>query len=248
MRRKRPLIGITTRHDLDTERFYLARAYADAVESAGGLPIHVPLIPSEEYITLTVKEFDGLLLPGSASDADPALYGEEPRNGLGAVHPLRDMTDWLIIEEAEKRALPILAICYGMQIVNVKRGGTLFQDIASEVPGALKHEQGRPRGRASHTLRLLSEGLHAHLSGANTLKVNSHHHQAVKTLGEHLRATAWSQDGLIEAYEETRSGRWVQGVQWHPEIEWENNEYSRALFSTFIEAAKDFRKKDYMGE
>ena len=238
MRREKPLIGITTRHELEAERFYLARAYSEAVEGAGGVPVLIPLIPRRAYVGELFAALDGLLLPGSASDVDPLRYGREPHRELGCVHPLKDETDALAIEFAERRGLPVLAICYGMQALNVSRGGTLIQDITSEVPGSFKHEQGAPRGRRSHGVKLLPQGLPARLCGAERLLVNSHHHQAVETLGADLRATAWSADGLIEAFEDPREGKWVQAVQWHPEIEWAGDDFSRALFSAFVSAAR----------
>lgn len=237
MRRVKPLIGITMRHELETERFYLARSYSEAIEAAGGVPVHIALIPRREYIEALINEVDGILLPGSASDVDPLRYGREPHVHLGAVHPLRDETDALVLNLIEERAMPLLAICYGMQALNVARGGTLIQDIASQVPDALKHEQGIPRGRHSHSVFLLPGGLPMRLSGAKTTLVNSHHHQAIETLGANLRVTAESKDGLIEAIEDVRTDRWVNGVQWHPEIEWETDQISSALFRAFVEAA-----------
>lgn len=231
------------RHELETERFYLARAYGDAVEASGGVPLHVSLIPRSDYVEALLEELDGVLLPGSGSDVDPLLYGREPHRQLGPVHPLRDRTDALILEQVERRGVPLLAICYGMQALNVSRGGTLIQDINSQVPEALKHEQGAPRGRRSHAVSLLPGGFPSRLCGGDSLYVNSHHHQAVETLGANLRATAWTSDGLIEAIEDTRGDRWIQGVQWHPEIDWESDDFSVTLFSIFIEAAREYGKK-----
>ncbi|HZI17218.1 MAG TPA: gamma-glutamyl-gamma-aminobutyrate hydrolase family protein [Pyrinomonadaceae bacterium] len=240
MGNSRPLIGITTRHELDTERFYLARHYAEAVEAAGGLPVHLPLVPRGGYLGEVASRLCGLLLPGSASDVDPLLYGSEPHRRLKEVHPLRDATDLLLLGEAERSALPVLAICYGMQALNVHRGGTLIQDIHSSHPDALQHEQGAPRGRRSHSLTLLPDALLARLSGGGPAIVNSHHHQALERLGENLRATAWSADGLVEAVEDERPGRWVLGVQWHPELEWESDGLSRALFGAFVRACEEY--------
>jgi putative glutamine amidotransferase len=236
------------RHEVESERFYLARSYSEAVEAAGGIPLHIPLIPRREFIEALLEELDGVLLPGSASDVDPLRYGQEPRPRLGAVHPLRDETDAIVLELVESRAMPLLAICYGMQALNVSRGGTLIQDISTQVPGALRHEQGIPRGRRSHTITLHEGGLPARLSGGETLLVNSHHHQAVETLGANLRATAESRDGLIEAVEDVRADRWVIGVQWHPEIEWEADQVSYALFEAFINAALNFSDGRNKGE
>lgn len=235
-----PLIGITLRHELETERFYLARQYGEAVEAAGGVPVHLSLIPRASYVAAVAGRLDGLLLPGSASDVDPLRYGREPHAKLGSVHPLRDETDALLLEAAEGLRLPLLAICYGMQAWNVSRGGTLIQDIASELPGAIKHEQGAPRERHSHRLRLQKGSLVESLAGAESLLVNSHHHQALELLGRDLRATAWTADGLVEAVEEAVEGRWAVGVQWHPEIGWERDNFSKALFGAFVAAARQY--------
>jgi putative glutamine amidotransferase len=225
------------RHELETERFYLARAYSEAVEAAGGVPVHLSLIPKQSYVESVLDALDGVLLPGSASDVDPLRYGHEPHPKLGPVHPLRDATDALVLSEVERRAMPLLAICFGLQIWNVARGGTLIQDLESAMPEAIKHEQGAPRGRRSHRVRLLAKSALAGLARGESALVNSHHHQAIETVGEGLRATAWTADGLIEALEENRSDRWSLGVQWHPEIEWEDDDFSEKLFKSFVEAA-----------
>lgn len=240
MGERRPLIGITLRHELETERFYLARFYSEAVEAAGGVPLHVPLIPARAYIDEVACRLEGVLLPGSASDVDPQLYGREPLQKLGSVHPLRDATDLLLLEACERRRVPLFGICYGMQILNVSRGGTLIQDIETEVPSALKHEQGAPRERPSHRLKLRAESLLARLQGAESVLVNSHHHQALEVIGRDLQATAWSADGLVEAVEDTRKDRWAVAVQWHPELGWEGDALSRALFESFVGAARAF--------
>ncbi|HZG53353.1 MAG TPA: gamma-glutamyl-gamma-aminobutyrate hydrolase family protein [Pyrinomonadaceae bacterium] len=244
----RPLIGITMRHELDTERFYLARAYSEAVEAAGGVPVHLSLIPKAEYIETISDRLDGVLLPGSASDVDPLRYGREPHRKLGTVHPLRDATDALVLREVERRAMPLLAICFGLQIWNVWRGGTLIQDIESELPEAIRHEQGAPRGRRSHRVRLLAESGLSKLAGGESTLVNSHHHQAIETVGEGLRATAWTADGLIEALEDQRTDRWAVGVQWHPEIEWEEDGFSENLFTSFIAAARLYTRQRSNGQ
>lgn len=229
------------RHELETERFYLARQYGEAVAAAGGVPVHIPLIPDRELIGAFVERLDGVLLPGSASDVDPLRYGREPHARLGPVHPLKDETDLLVLEGVEKRRLPLLAICFGMQVWNVYRGGSLIQDIPSEVPKAHKHEQGAPRDRHSHGVKIQPESLLGGLAGEGTALVNSHHHQALEKIGEGLQASAWSSDGLVEAVEETREGRWALGVQWHPEIAWERDNLSSKIFRAFLDAAESAR-------
>src|SRR6185436_1567600 len=106
-RQIRPRIGITMRLELESDRFYLARHYSEAVEAAGGAPVHISLIPRRDYISAVMEELDGVLLPGSDSDIDPLRYGEEPHPALGSVHPVKDETDLLVLEEIEKRALPL---------------------------------------------------------------------------------------------------------------------------------------------
>jgi putative glutamine amidotransferase len=233
----RPFIGITMRHELETERFYLARYYGEAVAAAGGVPVHISLIPDPGLIKECVGRLDGVLLPGSASDVDPLRYGREPHARLGPVHPLKDETDLLVLKEVEERRLPLLAICFGMQVWNVYRGGSLIQDIASEVPKAHKHEQGAPRDRPSHHVSIRPESLLSSLAGEVSALVNSHHHQALEQIGEGLQASAWSPDGLVEAVEDTGEGRWALGVQWHPEIGWERDRLSGNIFNLFLSAA-----------
>src|SRR5215217_9551793 len=165
MTKRRPRIGITMRIELATNRFYLARHYSEAVEAAGGAPVHISLIPNAEYIDSVVEELDGILLPGSDSDVDPLRYGHDPHPELGSVHVIKDQTDLLVIQAAEKKRIPLFAICFGMQVLNVSRGGTLIQDIRSQVPGAIKHEQGPPRDRPSHRIRLLENSKLSKIAG-----------------------------------------------------------------------------------
>src|SRR5258706_13338610 len=186
---------------------------------------------------------DGLLLPGSDSDMDPLRYGHEPRPQLGSVHPEKDATDLLALEEAETRATPIFAICFGIQSLNVSRGGTLIQDIPSQHLNAIKHNQGAPRERHSHRVRILDGSLLHQLAGSETAPVNSHHHQAIDTLGRELVATAWASDGLVEAVEDPRGDRFVVGVQWHPELGWERDGFSQSIFRRFIDEARSYADK-----
>lgn len=239
-RRIRPRIGLTMRIELETNRFYLARYYSEAVEAAGGLPVHIPLIPDEDFIDGVMAGLDGLLLPGSDSDIDPLRYGREPHPRLGSVHPEKDATDLLALRVAEERAMPVFAICFGLQSLNVSRGGTLIQDIAAQQSDAIKHEQGAPRDRPSHKVRILDGSTLSALARADSVAVNSHHHQALETVGRELVATAWAADGLVEAVEDPRSDRFVMGVQWHPELGWEQDQLSRALFDRFVADAERF--------
>ncbi len=236
---KRPRIGITMRLELHTDRFYLSRYYSEAIEAAGGVPVHISLIPKEDYIAPVMAELDGVLLPGSDSDIDPLRYGAEPHPQLGSVHPVKDETDLLVLAESEKRRLPLFAICFGMQSLNVSRGGTLIQDIPSQLPQAINHQQGAPRDRPSHAIQLAKPSLLFSLASDERALVNSHHHQAVEKVGKNLVATAWTSDGLIEAVEDTRPNRFTLGVQWHPELGWQHDRFSQALFERFVIAATE---------
>ncbi len=142
--------------------------------------------------------------------------------------------------EIEARAMPLFAICFGIQVLNVFRGGTLIQDIVSQHPKAINHQQGAPRDRHSHRVRLLEDSMVGQLGGSESAPVNSHHHQAIETLGKELVATAWASDGLVEAVEDPRGDRFVLGVQWHPELGWERDELSKALFERFVAEAERF--------
>ena len=231
----RPRIGITMRIESSTDRFYLSRHYSEALEAAGAVPLHISLIPNVEYISAAVKDLDGILLPGSDSDVDPLRYGQQPHRRLGTVQTVKDETDLMVIAAAEQQEIPLLAICFGMQVLNVSRGGTLIQDIESQVPGSIKHEQGAPRDRRSHSVRLLPDSVLSRLAGGNEASVNSHHHQAIEVIGRDLVATAWSTDGLVEALEDPRAEPFVMAVQWHPEIGWENDDFSKRIFAHFVE-------------
>jgi len=238
--KRRPRIGITMRLELETDRFYLSRFYSEAVEAAGGAPIHISLIPDADYISRVVDNLDGVLLPGSDSDVDPLRYGAEPHPRLGSVHPVKDATDLLVLEEIEQRGLPLFAICFGMQVLNVSRGGTLIQDIVSQRAGAINHQQGAPRDRHSHAVTFDTSSMLASLAETERALVNSHHHQAVDQVGTNLVATAWSSDGLIEALEDVRRDRFLLAVQWHPELGWAKDRLSLALFNRFIEACQNY--------
>jgi putative glutamine amidotransferase len=236
----RPRIGITMRLELETDRFYLARYYSEAVEAAGGAPVHISLIPKQDYISALMDDLDGVLLPGSDSDVDPSHYGAQPHPNLGSVHPVKDETDLLVLAEIERRRLPLFAICFGMQVLNVFRGGTLIQDIASQMPHPIKHQQGAPRDRPSHAVSFGDGSLLSSLAVTPEVFTNSHHHQAIEKVGRDLVATAWAADGLIEAVEDTRPDRFAVGVQWHPELGWKEDQLSQALFARFIAATKDY--------
>ncbi len=195
----------------------LKTAYARSVALAGGLPFILP----SAAIAVEPRDFldglDGLLLSGGG-DVSPLRFGEEPLAGLGTVSRERDDFEIALALEARRRGLPVLGICRGHQLLNVALGGTLYQDIPSQVEGAISHQP--PEGQAVdefwHSIEILPASRRLALSAEEKILVNSFHHQAVKELAQGLVATARSSDGLIEAFESVE-GSWILGVQFHPE-------------------------------
>jgi putative glutamine amidotransferase len=234
----RPWIGIPTRFEEDNTTGKIRR-YLEAVVWAGGIPIMIPVFAPPATIDEYTQRLDGVLLPGSPSDIDPARYGAAPHPRLGTLTPEREALDFSLLEYAERSRLPVFGICFGVQSINVFRGGTLVQDIPSVVDSPLFHEShGEPQQLARHLVHLERSSLLARLAGADAVEVNSFHHQAVEVTGKGLTAVATAPDGVVEAIEDS-SGRFVVGVQWHPERSFREDPFSQALFQAFIrEAAK----------
>ena len=223
---------------METSLFYLGRDYSEAIEAAGGVPLHLSLIPKKEYIAAALDGLDGILLPGSNTDVDPRYYGEDPHPNLGTVIPEKDETDQLVVAEAERLGLPILGICYGMQAINVFRGGSLIQDIVSQIDGPIKHEQGTPATRNSHWIMFQKDSFLGSLPSVQAVeevRVNSSHHQAIGKVGKGLTATAWTSDKVVECIEDVSDSKFVLGVQWHPELTLGHEDgISREIFSEFV--------------
>jgi len=238
----RPIVGVPCRFNWENEYYELRETYADAIFSAGGAPILLPLIPKRDYIETIVDRLDAVCLSGAINDVDPLRYGREPKPGLGPVVPRRDETDMMLLAAAEERSLPVLAICFGIQSLNVYRGGTLIQDIPSDVKEPLKHMQGEVFWRHSHSINITEDSLLAGLARSTQTTVNSHHHQAIDIVGRDLEPVAWAADGVIEAVVNTRPGQFILGVQWHPEVNWHNDPLSQAIFSYLIAVAREHRE------
>ena len=215
--------------------------YEESIRRAGGEPwiVESGTNPPGEVIGTA----DGILLAGGG-DVHPSLFGEPPHPTFDPAEPDRDAYEIDLIRLALEHDMPLLAVCRGIQVLNVARGGTLVQDIPSELPGALEHKLAVPPHAAfdlAHQVWIEKGSLLARLTGENiaagdTLDVNSRHHQAVKTLGEGLVSTATAPDGVIEAIEDP-ARRFCLGVQWHPENFYRTGEF-RSLFEGFIEACR----------
>src|SRR5262249_45788782 len=200
------------------------------------------------FIDSVIEHLDAVCLSGAGNDVDPLRYGREPKPLLGPVVPRRDETDALLLAAAEERNLPILAICFGIQSLNVCRGGTLVQDIGTEITNLVKHMQGDVFDRRSHSITVTENSLLADLAGSTKALVNSHHHQAIDTVGRDLEPVAWASDGVVEAVIDTRPDRFVLGVQWHPEVGWRGDTLSEAIFNRFMPEARERSRSSRDGE
>lgn len=194
---------------------FLYTSYIHALEQIGLAPVLITPAHTEAAIDALLDACCGLVLSGG-EDVDPERYGERPSPALGATLPARDEMEFRALRCALRRDLPVLGICRGCQVLNVHFGGTLYQDIDTERPGHLLHQQLAPWSERTHAASVQRDSLLYRMIGEDRLFINSFHHQAVKGLGEELRVVARAEDGLVEAIEhETRP--WVVGVQWHPE-------------------------------
>lgn len=234
---EKPWIGIPTRYHEKSEYIGQIRHYLDAVLWAGGLPLMIPTVDDRTVIEEYVRRVDGILLPGSPTDIDPKHYGAPAHEKLGKLYPERDATDFAILDLVEsQRDVPVLGICFGIQSLNVHRRGSLVQDIPAVVENPVLHDADDNKPAARHSVRVVEDSLIGRLAGAAAIEVNSYHHQAIEKPGHNLRAVAFANDGVIEAVEDT-TGRFMVGVQWHPERGWKEDAFSKALFSKFIEQA-----------
>jgi putative glutamine amidotransferase len=227
-------VTASIRLDGDTSRVRLTAAYVTALESAGLIPLIVPPLSSASAAAAIMNSVSGLVLTGG-EDVDPARYGEKRHEKVRSVNVARDATEVALIEEAKARGKPVLAICRGIQILNVALGGTLVQDIPSQCETKIAHDEDSPRGTRSHEVAVEPGSLIARAVGTEHLTVNSFHHQSVKRVADGMRVTARSPDGVIEGLESTDDW-WVMAVQWHPEEMNDSPEpWDRGLFKAFAQ-------------
>ena len=236
----RPLIGIPTRTLQPEEIAFhaIATTYTRAVEMAGGAPVLIPLRLGEETLHAIFSRLDGLLLAGGV-DVHPKEFGEEVQSYCGEIHPERDVVELQLVRWALASQTPILGICRGIQLLNVAAGGSLYQDIPAQVPGALHHSQrkGDPYNLRVHSIQIDPESILARAINRPEVQVNSLHHQGVKDLAPGLLASGFAPDGLVEVVE-LPGYHFGIAVQWHPE--WLTNQASaRRLFQAFVSAASE---------
>lgn len=238
----KPLIGITAQRREVTTSYGTEPAntvvltYSHAVTEAGGVPILLPILDPDVVPSL-VESLDGVVLTGGG-DVDPANYGLKEHPTVYGVDPSRDEFEIALAREIAHTQLPVLAICRGLQVLNVALGGTLVVDIPTQVEGGFEHFVAGDDAKRAHQSLQFDESCHmARLFGTSELKVNSLHHQAVAQPAPGLRPVAWSEDGVIEAVEPENNGWQMLGVQWHPEHLVESESAARALFEELVQAA-----------
>ncbi len=237
-----PLIGIPGRHDQSSRSgspvFGQNRTYVEAVATAGGAPVLIPLNLGKGTLRAIYERLDGLLLAGGA-DLDPKHYGEAIHEKCGEIDEARDTVELILARWALAGGLPVLGICRGIQVLNVAAGGTLYQDIASQAPGSLKHDYwpDYPRNLLTHQVTVDDDSRLAAILGGIQVAVSSLHHQAIKKLAPNFTAVARSPDGVIEAIE-GRDHPFALGVQWHPEELVKDAPPMRRLFEDFVSAAR----------
>ncbi|MBD8037212.1 gamma-glutamyl-gamma-aminobutyrate hydrolase family protein [Solibacillus sp. A46] len=230
----KPIIGLTM-YDFD-KKMDINNVYLTSIEQAGGIPICIPNA-TKGNVEALLDIVDGIVLIGGA-DIDPLLFNEEPHRNIGSVVRKRDDSDLLLMNEAFKRQMPILGICRGQQILNVAFGGTIIQDIPSQVENIVQHKQPSKRGELAHTVDVKTPKFKA-IFGEESFRVNTFHHQSVGKLGKGLITSAVAKDGIIEGIEH-ESHPYCVAVQWHPEELAPNGDiYAQRLFSSFINACKN---------
>ncbi|MBE2270354.1 MAG: gamma-glutamyl-gamma-aminobutyrate hydrolase family protein [Anaerolinea sp.] len=242
----RPLIGIST-SDVYAERGKLYhRAYAlnaHAIADAGGLPVYIPTGLETSLLRELYERLDAVLLPGGP-DVDPVEYGQERHPKTKIIDVPRDALELTLARWAAEDDLPMFGICRGHQVMNVAFGGTLVQDIPSQVETTLTHDlpDEYPRDTRLHEVQVDPGSRLASILGTTQVTVNSLHHQSVQQPGPGVAVTAYAPDGVVEALE-LPDKRFVLSVQWHPEDLYENDDMMRRLFQEFVSAARDTHRR-----
>jgi putative glutamine amidotransferase len=238
--RKPPIVAVTATSKLFSgqSKVALNTAYTDALRGAGLVPLIVPPI-DEAAVPAILDMVQGLVLTGG-EDVDPRYFGEPRHPATGAANDLRDRGELALTREAAARRMPILAICRGVQVLNVALGGTLVQDIPTQVQSGINHDAESTRSTRVHEVTINQGSQLAEIVGADRISTNSFHHQSVDRLADGLTTVARSPDGVVEAVECSARGWWAVGVQWHPEeLTGTPEDWDRKLFAAFAKAVKD---------
>ena len=238
----KPLIGISSRSApgdglLPTPLYAVRQPYVQAIRDAGGLTVLLAPILEQDEVESLLPRLDGLLLSGG-EDLAPEWYGGEQSPLIESIDRDRDRAELALVRAALRTGKPVLAICRGIQVLNVALGGTLFADINAQIPDALPHRpgKGQPLDASAHPVRLAPRSRLAAVLGAERITVNSFHHQAVREPGEGLVVTGRAPDGVIEGLEHQEHSFCI-GVQWHPEMAGGTQDGMEPLFRALVQAA-----------
>ena len=234
----RPLIGVTPWYDYEKSLTYIKRGYLEGVLKAGGLPLLLPAKAEDEVLSEFIERCDGFLLSGGP-DVDAKYYGEENLPFNEEISPYRDHMEIFIAKKALECNKPIFGICRGIQILNVAMGGTLYQDINSQMKNTIKHSQEAPKWYPTHGICIEKGSRVWESFKSDRARVNSFHHQDVKDVAPGFFITSKASDGVIESIEHGNH-RFAVGVQWHPELMWQEDITYLRLFEDFIKAAGKF--------
>ncbi len=243
-RKLQPLIAITCSrvtggawgiYSLGHFMDYTFSDYSLALLDAGAAPLIIPAAQDHDSLERIFGAVQGLVLSGGP-DIHPRHYGEEPAAGLGDVDEGLDRMELMAARLAFEKDIPVLGICRGIQVLNVALGGTLYQDISSQVPEGICHTPKTDKAVFTHTVRFAAGSRLRRIMGRSEIWVNGKHHQAVRDPAPGLSVTARARDGVIEAVEHPRK-RWMMGVQWHPEGTWRDDSFSKKLFKAFVREA-----------
>ena len=234
----KPIIGVVPLYDEFKDSLWMVPGYMDGITQAGGLPVMLPLTKDKKDIARIADEFDGFLFTGG-HDVTPAVYGEETLPVCGACCKERDDMERELFGRVTELDKPLLGICRGIQFINAVLGGTLYQDLPSQLPSsAIEHHMSPPYDRPVHYVQILPGTPLAALLQKDRIAVNSYHHQAVRAAAPSLCVMAQADDGIVEGvYLPDRKMVWA--IQWHPEFSFSSDENSRKIFAHLVNACAD---------
>lgn len=233
---EKPVIGLIPLVDEGRDSLWMLPGYMHGIARAGGIGVMLPLTDTESDVEEILNRFDGFLLTGG-HDVAPSVYGRETLDICGDTCPGRDTMEKKLLLGALKLNKPILGICRGLQMMNAVLGGTLYQDIPTQFPSETNHRMAAPYGRAEHTVQILPGTPFADFGIPETIGVNSCHHQGVEILSGKMEAMAKAPDGLVEAAY-VPGQKYACAVQWHPEFFPLEDEISKVIFKSFVDACK----------
>lgn len=233
----RPRIGVLPLQDCKKNTLWINPLYFGGIETAGGIPVLLPLSEEPELWETYIEAFDGFVFTGG-QDIGSHFYGEYPLPQCGYDAPLRDRQELYLARRLMEADKPVLGICRGLQLMNVACGGTLYQDIPSQCPSPVVHRQEKPYELPHHQITVSPGSLLHRAIGYDLLSVNSMHHQAVREIAPGLVVSAIAPDGIIEALEHPGK-RFYLGVQWHPEHLWQDYPSSKNLWAAFVSACRN---------